>query len=266
MIQVGKLSFLGTGASMGVPMLGCLCEVCRSKSPYNKRLRTSGFLEVLGKKILLDVGPDFRTQALRQGIEGLDGLILTHTHYDHIGGFDELRVFNLWQGASMLCLLSRESLTEIEKRYYYMFRRPANGGNYTAQFKFQVLEEDRGDVSFCDLPFKYFSYYQGPMKVNGYRLGDLAYVTDIRKYPEEIFQDLSGVETLVLSALRYGPSHIHFSLDEAVAFSHQVGAKRVFLIHLGHELDHSRVNTYLPDHINCAYDGLQVDFFLDDGC
>jgi phosphoribosyl 1,2-cyclic phosphate phosphodiesterase len=256
----GKFLFLGTGASGGVPVIGCKCEVCSSESPHNKRLRPSGLLMVGGRKILIDAGPDFRTQALKFGIDHLDGVMLTHTHFDHIAGIDDLRVFYLYQNKAMPCLLSKESFEELKKRYYYLFQPTGPNSTLSAQLEPTLLPGTRGEVDFLGVKISYFSYFQGEMKVTGYRIGDFAYVSDIRDFDDTIFGHLFGLENLVVSALRDGPAKMMFSLDEALFFSNRVGAKNTWLTHMNHELDFEKTNRRLPSGVKLAYDGLEIDF------
>lgn len=253
----GLFTFLGTGASAGVPIIGCKCPICTSASPYNHRLRPAGWLQIDGKSYLIDVGPDFRQQALKHRIDQIDGLLLTHTHFDHIAGIDDLRIYYVRQNKPVSCLLSKESFAELKLRYHYFFQM---GKNLTAQLAYQILEEARGEVHFSGLNIKYFSYRQGDMLVHGYRIGDFAYVSDIRDYDESIFESLRGVKNLVLSALRKESSHLHLSIDEAVAFARKVGARRTYLTHLSHFLDHEEANRELPSDIQLGYDGLKFEF------
>lgn len=257
--KTGRFLFLGTAASAGVPVIGCKCSVCSSSSSYNRRLRPSGLLKIGNLSFLIDVGPDFREQALKHGIDSLDGLILTHVHYDHIAGIDELRIYYLKTGKKLPCLLSKESLQELKKRYDYLFQPVKEGSLLSAQISCTVLEEDAGEIEFLGVPFGYMSYFQGGVKVNGFRVGDFAYISDISEYSPSIFQSLQGVNTLVLSALRNEPSPHHLSLDEAVAFARTVGAKVTRLTHLSHALDHEITNRKLPPSIQLGYDGLEMD-------
>jgi phosphoribosyl 1,2-cyclic phosphate phosphodiesterase len=251
--------FLGTGASAGVPIIGCPCAVCHSANPRNQRLRPSGVLTVGSTKLLIDVGPDFRQQALRYGIQHLDGLLLTHTHYDHIAGIDELRVLNFRQKKPFPCLLSKESHADLSTRYYYLFKPSKEGESYTAQLAWHILPASQGEIEFLGVQIWYMSYSQGGMKVNGFRVGSVAYVSDIRNYDESIFAALHGVDTLVLSALRAEPSHVHFSLQEAASFAHRVGAKRTFLTHLSHAIESDAAESLLPPDVRLAYDGLELE-------
>lgn len=257
-----KLLFLGTGGSAGVPMITCQCKVCQSISPLNKRFRPSALL-TFGKKVfIIDVGPDFRDQYLRYHVTHLDGVILTHTHYDHIGGLDELRVFYFKHKIRLPVLASIDTYEELRHRFHYLFKTKQSDGTLQAQLDFHILEEDFGKLTFQGLSLKYVSYTQANMKVTGYRFGNLAYISDIREYSNRVIEDLQGTETLILSALRYTPSEVHFSIEEAVDFARKVGAKRTFFTHIAHDLEHEETNKNLPEDIRLAHDGLELSFTL----
>lgn len=259
--------FLGSGGSMGVPMMGCGCPVCLSDSPFNKRLRPSGLVTIFDKKFLIDTGPDLRSQALRANVRAIDGVLYTHAHSDHLAGIDDLRAFYFCSKRPVPCLLSQATFEDIEHRYHYLFQhnggRPVSSINSTAKLDFHLLSNSRGEVSFEGVAVRYFSYTQGLMPVSGFRFGEFAYVTDIREYPQSIFEDLSGVRYLVLSAAQYQATKIHFSVDEAVAFSAQVGAEKVWLTHLTHRVEHHQGNKGLPEGVSLGYDGLKIDFHMD---
>ncbi len=256
----GRLLFLGTGGSMGVPVIGCSCAVCQSEHPYNKRLRTSALLSIGNKNFLIDAGPDIRQQLLNAHVMQLDALILTHAHYDHTAGLDELRAFFFKRRSALPCLLSSDTLSEIRERFSYLFKPIHQAKTLLTQFDCHVLPSKRGLVNFVGLPVRYNSYLQAGMAVNGFRFGNLAYLTDIREYSDSIFEDLEGIELLVISALRETPSHLHFSVDEAVAFSQRVQARETYLIHLAHEIDYSKISQLLPQGVYLAYDGLNISF------
>lgn len=256
----GRFLFLGTGGSAGVPMIGCKCDVCTSGSPYNTRLRSSGLIQIEDRKYLIDVGPDFRTQALDYGIDELNGVLITHAHADHVAGIDDLRAYYFLTHKKLPCVVSKETLAEIKLRNHYMFRPVAQGKSLPAQIDFQELPDDFGTFDLDGLHFKYVSYFQAGVKVTGYRIGNFAYISDIREYSEQVVETLKGIDTLVLSALRHEPNEMHFSVEEAVAFSRLVSAKMTYLTHISHELDHEGTNATLPPNVRMSYDGLEIPF------
>ncbi len=246
---------------MGVPLIGCHCAVCRSDNPHNNRLRPSALLtHGDNKKILIDCGPDFRLQALRSDLDSLDAVILTHTHHDHTAGIDELRIFNARQRKPLPCLLSAATYDDLALRYGYIFTGDKRTKGLVTQFDLTQLPADRGTISFEGLTIGYTTFDQAGMEVNGFRFGELAYMSDIKNYPETIFDDLKGVKILILSALRFTHSDLHFSVDEALAFAQRSGAAQTWLTHIAHEMDHEKGNAYLPPNVRLAYDGLEISF------
>jgi phosphoribosyl 1,2-cyclic phosphate phosphodiesterase len=243
--------FLGTGGSVGIPVIGCHCVTCSSNAPQNKRLRPSGLIKTGGKVFLIDAGPDLRQQALRYKIDHLDGVLLTHTHYDHVAGIDDLRAYSFQnKGRLMPFLLSRHTLQTLRERYSYLFDPP--------QFRCQILEE--GTCEFEGIKLFCFHYHQESILVTGFRFGGFAYVSDIRSYDEGVFTALQGVKKLVVSASRQEATRAHFSLAEAVAFANRVGAERTWVTHISHFLDHKEAEDLLPTHVSVAVDGLTLEF------
>jgi len=240
--------------------MGCSCDVCRSSNPKNKRMRPSALITVGGKRILLDCGPDIRNQALAIELEDIDGLILTHTHYDHVEGLDELRAFTIKHKRYLPALMSEESLAELKSRFYYIFKYQTSNDIIITRLDIKTFPEKRGEVDFLGNKIRYFSFDQIGMQVQGIRLGNLSYVSDIKNYPESIFEDLKGTETLIISALRFTDSLMHLTVDQAIEFSRKVGAKETWLTHISHDLDHDRTNAYLPEGIKLSYDGLELNF------
>jgi phosphoribosyl 1,2-cyclic phosphate phosphodiesterase len=259
-MREGRFLFLGTGGSAGVPLVGCTCSVCTSTSHYNKRLRPAGLFRMERKCFLLDVGPDFRQQALCHKIKRIDGVLLTHAHFDHIGGIDDLRPFYFMQDSPIPCLLSKETLKEIQTRSPYLVKPLEKNASISVRLDFQRLKQDFGEVLFEGIGWKYVSYFQAGMKVTGYIIGNFAYISDIRTFDEKIFSYLGGVDILVLSALRKSKSQMHFNLDEALAFARKVGAKKTYLTHIGHDLDHAKINRKLPQDVRLGYDGLEITY------
>jgi phosphoribosyl 1,2-cyclic phosphate phosphodiesterase len=250
---VNSFLFLGTGASTGVPMITCHCAVCSSDDPHNKRLRPSGLFKLGKKRFLMDPGPDFRQQALKFGIEKLDGVLITHMHYDHVAGLDDLRVFHFLHHQILPFLLSKESHEEMKLCYHYLFKN----------FKADLIEKDFCTKKFEGHRWEIMSFVQAGMKVTGFRLGKFAYVMDLKEYTPELYEALKGVEVLVMSGLRYRPSPVHLTIDEAVLFAQKVGAKKTWFSHISHDLDHETTNQKLPDNIKLAFDGLEIPLHAD---
>ena len=254
------MTFLGTGGSVGVPVIGCSCTVCHSTNPFNQRLRPSVLLQLANRQFLIDVGPDFRMQALRYGMMTLDGLLLTHAHYDHTAGIDDLRPICFRRESPLTVLLSTETAQDLQTRYYYLFQPHPAQEIFIPRLHLQLLPDQEGEVFFEGFLIQYVTYTQGGMSVNGYRIGNLAYLSDIRHFSSSIFERLKGVKYLIISALRFTPSLLHFSVDEAIDFARELKAERVWLTHISHELDHDQTNAYLPANISLAYDGLEIEF------
>lgn len=253
-----RFIFLGTGGSSGVPMIGCECDVCTSTSPFNKRLRSSGLITLGNKNFLIDVGPDFRAQALKFDIKHLTAVSLTHAHADHIAGMDDLRAFYFLEKKKIPCILSQETFEEVKLRYHYLLQPVISGKSFSAQLDFQILPKDFGCLELEKVRFDYFSYFQMDIKVTGYRIGNFAYVSDIRQYTDQIFSSLQGIDILVLSALRHTPSPMHFSIEEAIAFSRETSAKITYLTHIAHDLEHEATSALLPPDVKMSYDGLSI--------
>lgn len=260
MKNTGHFLFLGTGGSMGIPVIGCHCHVCRSESPCNQRMRPSGLVTIGKTKLLIDCGPDFRMQALHYHITSIDGVLLTHAHHDHIAGIDELRVYTMRSGQPIPCLLSEKTASEIQTRYAYIFEEERVPLKLTPRMHLEKLEGHHGDTVFQGIPIGYVSYEQAGMHVNGFRFGNFGYISDIRRYPENIFHYLKGIDILVLSALKFSDNPFHFSIEEAIAFAVRVGAKHTWLTHIAHDLDHEETNARLPSNVRMAYDGLELNF------
>lgn len=243
---------------MGIPVVGCDCKVCSSDNSRNKRRRCAALVKIENKRFLIDVGPDFRTQALEYDIKRLDGLILTHTHFDHIAGLDDLRIFCFLQDRPLPALLSQSAYEDLKRRYYYLFECDKAKANTVVKLDWQVMERDEGEVSFEGVSFKTVSYVQAGMKVIGYLFGDLAYVTDIQAFDDALVQKLKGVKTLICNALRERDSKVHLTISKAVEFAKLVGAERTYFTHVDHEADAE--TTKLPDGMELAYDGLELEF------
>lgn len=256
-----RLLFLGTGGSLGTPVVGCQCNVCTSGIPQNKRLRPSALLEMEGKRYLIDCGPDFRNQALQHNIYTLDGVFLTHAHHDHCSGIDELRIYTFKRGTSLPCIMSQDTYHHLLRRFDYIFAATNIETKYTTNFSPILLPSmNEGCIDFNGWKVGYSTYEQAGMNVNGFRFGDMAFLTDVKNFNDSLYDFVAGVNILIISALRFTPSPMHLSIDESVEFSKRIGAKETWFTHISHELDHLGANAYLPANIRLAYDGLEISF------
>lgn len=254
-----RLTFLGTGTSCGVPVIGCTCKVCRSTDPRDARLRTSALLETETTRILIDCGPDFRQQILPQKFRRINGVLLTHVHYDHVGGLDDLRPYCQFGEINVYAdQITAEGLMQSIPYCFAEHRYPGVPAIHLNPLHpheaFQI-----GDIEV--LPF---TVMHGKLPITAYRFGPLAYITDLKTISKEEENYLRGTEVLVVNALRYTPDHhSHQNVNDAIALARSVGARRTLLVHLCHDVGlHEEVNRQLPPGIELAYDGQVVDINL----
>ena len=250
-----KLTFLGTGTSCGVPVIGCQCKVCQSADPKDKRTRCSAIVETETTRILIDCGPDFRQQILPQPFRKIDGILITHSHYDHMGGMDDIRPYcqfgeiNVYADAQ-----AKQSMLQMlpycfaENRYPGV---PAIGLHEIQAHK---------PLQIGDLEVMPIRVMHGKLPILGYRIGKLTYITDMKTIDDEEMRYLEGTELLVVNALRFDkPHHSHQLVDDAIAFARRVKAKRTLIIHVCHDIGlHEEVNQRLPEGFELAYDGLEI--------
>ena len=251
-----KLTFLGTGTSCGVPVIGCKCRVCSSDDPHDKRLRCSALLETEQTRLLIDCGPDFRQQIMNQPFRRIDGILVTHAHYDHVGGMDDIRPYCQFGEINVYAdALARESMLQMLPYCFAEHRYP--GVPAIGLHEIQAGSAFRiGDIDI--LPVRVM---HGKLRILGYRFGKLAYVTDMKTMEDDQRALLEGCEVLVVNALRFdNPHHSHQLVDDAIEFARRVGASRTLLIHSCHDIGlHAEVCQSLPDGFELAYDGQVVD-------
>lgn len=252
-----RVTFLGTGTSAGVPVLGCDCATCRSSDPRDRRWRPSIFIELAdGTRVLVDTTPDFRTQALTFGVSGVDVILFTHYHADHIMGLDDVRPFNFRQRGAIPCLGDAPTLAALRRVYAYAWDPTVpQGGGLPKLRLFEVAGRfSVGTTEVVPIPL-----IHGTQPILGYRLGRFAYLTDCSEIPEPSWPLLEGVEVLVLDALRHRPHPTHFTLDEAVAAAARIGARETYFTHMCHDLPHAETCAALPAGVTLAHDGLVLE-------
>jgi phosphoribosyl 1,2-cyclic phosphate phosphodiesterase len=265
----GRLTFLGTGTSMGVPTLGCSCAVCTSPDPHDRRLRPSILLQWQHdgnqRVVLIDTGPDFREQALRNKLTRVDAVFYTHSHADHIFGLDDLRPlsFTVFREGGRIPLYASPDTEEVLRRVYdYTFSPRATYPNRP-----RVNIEPLSDSTCAfGVEFHRIPVLHGDLEISGFRFGRTAYLTDVSAIPEESFSLLQDLDHVVLSALRHKPHPSHATVEQAVEWARRIGAKHTWLTHIAHELGHEETNAKLPENIRLAHDGLSFPIELGDGC
>ena len=252
-----KVTFLGSGTSTGVPVVGCRCAVCTSDDPKDKRLRQSVKIEAAGKHFLIDTTPDLRTQLLRDPIPRLDFILFTHSHSDHLMGLDDIRPFNFRQHEPIHAFASAPTAKAIRRAFSYIWEDTQVGGGKP---QIDLHEVDRAfrheGIDIVPIPVQH-----GEWTIFGYRIGPFAYITDTNGIPDASLELLKGVDTLALDGLRPERKHpTHFIIGEAIEASRRVGARTTYLMHLTHDVEHARHDASLPQGVHLAYDGLRLEF------
>lgn len=254
----GEMIVLGTGTSVGVPALGCDCPVCTSDNPRNRRTRCSAILGLPGGNLLIDTPPDLRMQLLREGIGIVHGVLYTHEHADHVFGLDDLRLMQFYLDGPVPLYCEERTARRIRKSYDYAFVEEAET-HTGARPKLAIHEIDARPVDVLGQRVVPIRLEHGPrFSVLGFRVGNVAYSTDVSGIPEESWPLLEGLDVLVLSALRHRPHLTHFSLGQAVEAANRVGARQTYFTHMSHELEYEATNASLPAGMELAYDGLQI--------
>jgi phosphoribosyl 1,2-cyclic phosphate phosphodiesterase len=259
------LTFLGTGTSMGVPTLGCDCAVCTSAvspngDPHNRRTRPSIRLAYNNHIVLIDTGPDFHAQALREDIRRVDAVLYTHGHADHVMGFDDLRPLSFRGQGNLPVYADEATANSIERIFEYTFRKE---DRYPTSARVQIHRIDPTPGAGVDLfgaCFRRVPVTHGRQEITGYRFGDAAYLTDLSDLPAISRPLLQNLDVLIIDALRRDPHPSHSHLEKSVALVEELKPRRAYFTHMSHDLDHEATNAKLPPHIRLAYDGQQIAF------
>jgi len=250
-----KITFLGTGTSQGVPIIACECAVCQSDDKRDKRLRTSVLVETPNTNFIIDTGPDFRYQMLREGVKKLDAVVFTHEHKDHIAGFDDIRGFNWKTKMPMEVFATPNVEVALRRDFHYAFAAKRYPG--VPSLNLHILENkpfNVGDLVLTPIEVRHYK-----LPVFGYRVGDFSYITDVNFISEDEKQKLKGSKVLVLSALRQSDHISHYSLEQAIAVAQEVGAEQTYFTHMSHQIGlHEEVDAQLPNGMNLAYDRLSI--------
>ena len=250
-----KVTFLGTGTSQGVPVIGCECDVCTSGDKRNKRLRTSVWIEINGVSVVIDSGPDFRYQMLRAEVKRLDAIVFTHEHKDHVAGLDDIRAYNYLQESAIDIIANDDVQAALKTNFHYAFDPSITGG--VPRLNIISLTDNNFELSgttWTPLPVMHDT-----MKVYGFRIGDFAYLTDVNSISEDTMKKMKGLKVLVISALRKSEHPSHFSLDEVIDGVQILKPETTYLTHMSHLIGlHSDLENELPEGIHPAHDGLTL--------
>lgn len=257
------LTFLGTGTSMGVPTLGCLCAVCQdahNPASPNRRTRPSILLTYNDHHVLIDTGPDFHAQAIRERVTSVDAVLYTHGHADHVLGFDDLRPLSFGKPDGLPLYADNPTADVIERIFDYTFRKHNRYPTSARVTLNRIPDEPGAPIDLFGATFQRIPVTHGRDTVSGFRFGSAAYLTDMSDIPPESLPLLQNLDILILDALRREPHPSHSHLANSIALAEKIAARRTYFTHISHDLDHNTVNAELPPHIRLAHDGLQLQF------
>jgi len=250
------LTVLGSGTSMGVPTLGCACKVCTSSDPHDRRSRPSVIIQFKDRTILIDTTPDFRMQALREGINRLDAVLYTHSHADHIMGLDDVRPLSFKNAERLPLYAHAETLKHIENVFRYVFD-PDPDYSTLPRVELRLLN---GSLDLFGARFEPIRLEHGKAEIYGYRFGSAAYLTDFSDIPGESLARLNNLDILFLDALRHRPHPTHSNVENSLKLVERLQPRRAFFTHIAHDLGHAETNAALPPYVRLAHDGLKLEF------
>ena len=253
-----KVTFLGSGTSQGIPVIACSCAVCKSADTRDKRLRSSILLQVDGKNIVIDSGPDFRYQMLRAGVTHLDALVFTHEHKDHTAGLDDIRAFNYKQGEAINVYAHKRVQDALKKEFSYIFAHH----KYPGIPQLDLFEIGHHPFEVAGVPFIPIEVMHFQLPVLGFRIADFTYITDAKTVSDVEKAKIKGSKVLVINALQQEKHISHFTLEEALAFAQEIGAEKTYFTHISHRLGtHQKISEIVPAGVELAYDGLCIELF-----
>lgn len=253
-----KLTFLGTGTSQGVPVIGCNCQVCKSPNIKDKRTRTSVWLHDDSTSILIDSGPDFREQALKANIQYLDAILITHNHRDHVAGLDDIRPFNARQKSAIDLFIKDSEYDGFKKSFHYIFDPNTQKGGGLPGICINQIKENK-PVVIKGISFMPLTVFHGEKSIYGFKFGDTVYITDAKTIPKNSLKQIKGVKNLVINTLRFKQHSTHLNLAETLNIVEKTAAEQVYLVHLTHNMDHEILSDILPSYIRPAYDCLEIE-------
>ncbi len=253
-----QLTFLGTGTSQGVPVIACNCPVCSSNNLKDNRLRTSVMIQRNDKTVVIDTGPDFRQQMLRENVKNIEAVVYTHEHKDHIAGMDDVRAFNYISKKNIPLYVNKLVEKALTREFYYAFGEI----NYPGVPKVHIVNIDKDSpFKIADIPFQPIEVMHYKLPVLGFRINDLCYITDVNYISDHEKEKIKGCKILILSALRKEKHISHFNLEEALELIAEIKPEKAYLTHISHQLgEHQKISEELPKNVFLAYDGLKVEF------
>jgi len=249
-----RVTFLGTGTSRGIPVIGCQCDTCTSTNPHNRRMRSSVMIESDSTRVVIDTSVDFRHQMLEHDVRHLEGVVYTHSHADHILGLDDVYPFNIWSGKPLKAWAAPATLAEIKTTFRHLFAETRYPG--IPQVELTPID---GPFAVGNLRFEPVEILHGCLPILGFVIGGFGYLTDVSEIPDKSLEKLTGLDVLVLDALRPRPHPTHFSIEQAAEMACRLDAGQTYLIHMSHEVEHAAVSGQLPERVALSYDGLVVE-------
>lgn len=251
-----QLLFLGTGTSAGVPMIGCHCPVCTSTDPHDRRTRCSVVFSYHNINVLVDTTPELRLQSLATGLEAIEAVVITHAHADHIMGLDDVRRFNTLRGGPLDVWAEAPTLEKLRCSFDYAFRAPDPDQKvYRPHLQPQIIS---GDFSVAGATWQPIRLFHGELPILGFRVGSIAYCTDVNRIPDSSWALLHDLDVLIIDGLQWKTHSTHFSLTQAIEAARRINARQTYFTHIAHAVGHEQTNRQLPPNMQLAYDGLRV--------